>query len=86
MIYQQVFNLTANEPQPFETINLSSSRIHFLQINDDSSITLKATLDIQSDFVDLETVTGPGIFSITLSPQQFELTASTNTTVVLSGN
>lgn len=86
MIYQQVFTLTANKPQTFGTINMSATRNHYLQINDSSTITLKATLDIKTPFTDLETITGPGIFSITISPQQFELLSDANTKVVLSGN
>lgn len=86
MLYGKKFELTANSPQQFSTINMSSSRQHFLQIMDESAVTVRVTLDVGGSFVEIETVTGPGIFKIEVSPQQFELVSNMDTVVVLSGN
>lgn len=86
MMYQNRFELIANQPQQYSTINMSSSRNHYLQINDGSAITVRATLRSGEPFTDIKTVTGPGLFTIQLSPQQFELESNSDTTVILSGN
>ena len=86
MLYGKKFDLSANTPQQFSTINMSSSRQHFLQINDGSSVTVRVTLDVGESFVEIETVTGPGIFKIEVSPKKFEIVSNMDTIVVLSGN
>ena len=86
MMYQNRFILKASEPQQFSTINMSSSRSHFLQINDGSEITVKATLRAGENAVEIGSVTGPGLFNIDISPQQFELISNADTVVILSGN
>lgn len=86
MIYQHRFELTANQPESFNTTNLMASRNHFVQINDGSSVTVKASLGSDQPVIEIDTITGPGIFSLSISPEKFELLASSNTTVILSGN
>lgn len=86
MMYLNRFDLTANKPQNFSTINMSSTRHHFFQINYNSSVTVRATLMIGASPIDIETITGPGLFRLEISPQQFELVSNNNATVILSGN
>lgn len=86
MMYQNRFVLKASEPQQFSTINMSSSRSHFLQVNDGSQITVRATLRTGEAVVEIGSITGPGIFNIDISPQQFELVSNADTVVILSGN
>ena len=65
---------------------MASSRNHFIQINDASTVTVKATLMVQEPVLEVGTVTGPGIFNVQLSPDQFELISATDTVVLLSGH
>ena len=86
MIYKEPLRLTAGQPVQYDTTNMDRSRNHYLQITDNSSVTVRVSLVIGHPFVELETVTGPGLFEINASASEFELESSADTTVILSGS
>ena len=85
MIYKKKLSLTAGTPERLDIRNLESARTHYIQIDDSSTVTIRATLESNGQVVELDTVTGPGLFSIPAVVCQFEMESDSNTSIVVCG-